>query len=130
MGTEIEAEAKMETLFAEVKDGIVLRVIVVDPKDAPTEAKGAEFCKKLLGGDWKQTYYDSSKRKHYAGIGYTFDKTRDAFYAKTPYPSWNLDDDCNWQAPVSRPKDDKDYSWDEDKQEWAEQTEEPSPVAK
>ena len=52
----------METLFAEIKDDTVVRVIVVDPKDAPDEAKGAEFCKKLLGGDWKQTYYDSSRR--------------------------------------------------------------------
>ena len=108
----------METLFAEIKDGKVLRVIVVDPKDAPDEAKGIAFCKKLLGGDWKQTYYDSSKRRHYAGIGYTFDKDKDAFISPKPYPSWNLDVDCNWKAPVEMPKDDKMYSWDEDNLKW------------
>ena len=121
MGTPIEAEVPvMETLFAEVKDGIVLRVIVIDPKDAPDESKGAAFCKNLLGGDWKQTYYDGSKRKHYAGIGYTFDFVRDAFYIPKPYNSWSLDDDCNWKAPIDRPVDDKSYNWDEEKQEWSE----------
>jgi len=38
----------------EIKDGKVLRVIVVDPKNALDEAKGIAFCKKLVGGDWKQ----------------------------------------------------------------------------
>ena len=108
----------METLFAEIKDGKVLRVIVVAPKDAPDESKGIAFCKKLLGGDWKQTYPDGSNRKHYAGIGYTFDKDKDAFISQKPYASWTLDVDCNWKAPVEMPKDDKMYSWDEDKLEW------------
>jgi len=108
----------METLFAEIKDGKVLRVIVVDPKDVLDETTGVAFCKRLLGGNWKQTYPDGSIRKHYAGIDYTFDTKKDAFIAPQFYPSWSLDEDCNWKAPVAMPKDDKFYTWDEDKLEW------------
>tara|TARA_R110002051_G_scaffold97897_1_gene168017 strand:+ start:1510 stop:1830 length:321 start_codon:yes stop_codon:yes gene_type:complete len=60
-------------------------------------------------------------RKNYAGVGYTYDATRDAFYAPQPYPSWTLDNDtCLWNAPTARPDDDKAYTWDEDNTEWKE----------
>ena len=110
----------METLFAEIKDGIVVRVIVVDPKNAPDEAAGIAFCQRLLGGEWKQTYPDGHKRKRYAGIGYSFNEQRDAFIPPKPYNSWVLDDDCNWIAPKTKPvsQEGKLYSWDEDTQEW------------
>ena len=69
----------METLFTEIKDNKVLRVIVVDPKDAPEEAKGENFCNKLLGGDWKQTSYNGNMRNFFAEIGYIYDKEKDIF---------------------------------------------------
>ena len=60
-------------------------------------------------------------RKNYAGIGYTYDKDKDAFYTPKPFASWTLDEDtCLWEAPVAYPDDDKDYSWDEDSQAWVE----------
>jgi hypothetical protein len=58
-------------------------------------------------------------RFNYAGIGYTYDETRDAFIPPTPYPSWVLDEGtCTWVAPV--PKPDGDYVWDERAGDWVE----------
>ena len=60
-------------------------------------------------------------RKNYAGIGYTYDATRDAFIPPQPYPSWVLDESsCLWNAPVPYPTDGKRYSWDEDTTSWVE----------
>lgn len=69
---------------------------------------------------------DQSKayRKNYAGIGYTYDSTRDAFIPPQPYPSWILDESsCLWNAPIPYPTDGKRYSWDEATQSWVEITE-------
>ena len=60
-------------------------------------------------------------RKNFAGIGYTYDSTRDAFYAPQPYASWTLNNDsCLWEAPTAYPDDDKHYTWDEDTTSWVE----------
>ena len=64
---------------------------------------------------------DQSKalRKNYAGIGYSYDATRDAFISPQPYASWLLDEDtCLWQAPVPYPDDGERYRWDETAGEW------------
>ena len=57
-------------------------------------------------------------RKHYAGIGYTYDPTLDAFYPPQPYPSWTLNADCNWQPPTPRPEGNAFHTWNETTQEW------------
>ena len=58
-------------------------------------------------------------RKNYAGIGYTYDETRDAFIPPKPYPSWLLDDGtCQWEAPVPMPEDGELYNWDEATTSW------------
>ncbi len=60
-------------------------------------------------------------RKNYAGKGFTYDQTRDAFIPPKPFPSWLLDEDtCDWDAPVPYPDDGKRYSWDEDTTSWKE----------
>jgi hypothetical protein len=60
-------------------------------------------------------------RKNYAGVGYTYDEVRDAFYAPQPYPSWTLNEDtCWWESPVPMPTDGKMYTWNEDNQNWEE----------
>lgn len=64
---------------------------------------------------------DQSKafRKNYAGIGYSYDVTRNAFIPPKPFESWNLNEDsCLWEAPVPMPEDGKPYAWDEDAQAW------------
>ena len=60
-------------------------------------------------------------RKNYAGIGFTYDSTRDAFIPPTPYTSWILNEDtCLWEAPTPMPTDDKSYKWDEETISWLE----------
>jgi hypothetical protein len=100
--------------FAELKDNIVQRVIVAEQDFINSGQVGDSF-------NWVQTSYNSNFRKNYAGIGYTYDKIRDAFIAPKPYPSWLLDDDtCQWNAPTPMPEDGKKYEWDEDTLSWKE----------
>lgn len=57
-------------------------------------------------------------RKNYAGIGWTYDEIRDAFYTPQPYASWTLDEDtCVWESPVPYP-DEGRHTWDEEAGEW------------
>jgi hypothetical protein len=112
--------------FAEIdSNGVVQRVIVVANKDTAdangneVESIGVAFCQKLLGGNWKQTSYNGNIRKHYAGIGYTYNAGLDAFIPPKPYPSWVLSPKTvQWEAPVPMPTDGKMYSWDEATQSW------------
>ena len=114
--------------FAEIGlNNTVLRVIVVNNDDckdqhgAESETIGAKFCHDLLGGVWLQTSYNGNMRKNYAGAGYTYDSTRDAFIAPKPYPSWVLNETtCQWDAPVAYPAGDKRYVWDEPTTSWVE----------
>ena len=115
--------------YAEIDDnGVVLRVIVVSNKDTADangvekESIGKAFCERLFGGNWVQTSYNGNFRKRYAGIGYTYRGDLDAFVAPQPYPSWSLDANADWQAPVPMPTDGKMYSWDEATQSWVEVT--------
>ena len=88
-----------------------------------SEAKGVEFLVMWSGGYpfWKQTSYNKTFRKNYAGIGYTYDANRDAFIAPQPYPSWTLDEQtCQWNPPIQYPSDDKRYEWDEQTTSWKE----------
>jgi len=118
--------------FAEIdNDNIVQRVIVAEQ----------DFIDSGVVGDasnWVQTSYNTrggihyapnsndpdggvALRKNYAGKGYTYDQTRDAFIAPQPFPSWLLNEGtCLWDAPIPRPDDDKMYDWDEDATSWVE----------
>jgi len=105
--------------FAEIDaDNKVIRVLVGD-NSMPNE--GYDWFVENLGGTWIQTSYNNRIRFNYAGIGYTYDKGRDAFIAPQPYPSWLLDEvTCRWQAPIAMPTDDKMYGWDEATLAWVE----------
>jgi hypothetical protein len=115
-------------------NNVVLRVVVVDNKDTADangvekEHIGAAYLEKLLGGTWKQTSYSGKIRKNYAGVGYTYRADIDAFVAPKPYPSWVLDENAQWQAPVPMPDDGEMYSWDEDAQSWVPNPVEGAPV--
>ena len=105
----------------------VLRVLSVSNTDCPdpapaNEAQGAAFLESLgLGTNWKQTSFNATFRKNYAGIGYTYDAVRDAFIAPQPYASWILNQTtCRWEPPVPYPTDGKNYSWDETTTAWVE----------
>ena len=118
--------------FAEINnDGIVQNVIVAEQDFIDSGAVGDS-------SNWIQTSYNTrggvhyspnshepdsgiALRKNYAGIGYTYDKTKDAFMAPQPFPSWLLDDETfQWNAPTPMPDDGKMYVWDESTTNWVE----------
>ena len=120
------------------KGNIVERVEVVSNNIATTEQAGMDFLNNLYGSRdvWKQTSYNTYRgehklggtpfRKNYAGVGYTYDQTRDAFIPPKPFNSWILNETtCVWEAPVTRPEiteqqlqDGSKYVWNEENQTW------------
>jgi hypothetical protein len=114
--------------FAQIdKSFVVIQVIAVSNEtidDLPfpdSEPIGVAFCQSLYGEDtiWKQTSFNATFRKNFAGIGTTYDPVIDAFILIKPYPSWLLNTEtCQWQAPVPYPTDGKAYYWDEATQSW------------
>ena len=112
------------------ENNVVTQVIVVDNKDITDPHTGQEdeilgiaFCKKLLGGNWKQTSYNNNTRVRYAGIGYSYNAALDAFVPPQPYASWTLDNDtADWVSPLGAAPALTDaeveansyYRWDED----------------
>ena len=118
--------------FAKIGSGnIVEQVVAVSNEVATTEQAGVEFLQNLYNdtATWKQTSYNTYGgvhsldgtpfRKNFAGVGYTYDETKNAFIAPKPYASWVLNDDtCLWESPVAYPDDDKLYTWNEDTTSW------------
>ena len=118
--------------FARLGAGnIVLTVTVVSNDVATTEQAGVDFLNNLYNTRdvWKQTSYNTKGgehklggtpfRKNYAGVGYTYDQTKDAFIPPKPYPSWILNETtCLWEAPVVKPDDGQRYLWNEETQQW------------
>lgn len=117
--------------FAKIVNGKVTQVIVAEPDffdgfvdTSPGEWIQASF--NTRGG----IYYipntntpdpNQSKalRKNYPGIGWTYDKGKDAFVPPNSYPSWTLNEEtCLWEAPTPYPNDGKSYEWDEEKLKW------------
>lgn len=107
-------------------DNIVTQVItlsnevLLDEYGNENEQIGKDFIETILGpGTWVQTSYNGNIRKNYAGVGYKYDSTRDAFIPPKPHDSWSLDEpSCLWIPPVDYPSDGNVYRWDEDDQEW------------
>ena len=126
---------KDPTGFTEDSHQIVQRVVVVG-NDVDTAAgplgendmhvDGESWCINFFnGGIWKQTSYNHNFRKQYAGIGMIYDPVKDKFLSQQPYASWSLDDNDDWQAPITYPSITGDgqaepewvyiISWNEDK---------------
>lgn len=104
--------------FAKIENNIVVQVIVAEQDYINTKE-----------GEWIQTSYNTRGgqhllsrtplRKNYAGIGYLYDRERDAFITQQPFPSWNLNEDsCIWEPPIPLPQDDNLYYWNENKINW------------
>jgi len=68
----------------------------------------------------KRTSYNSNIRRRYAAVGYTYDPINDVFIGFKPHPSWSLNNNYDWEAPVDRPNDGKRYLWDEATLAWIE----------
>jgi len=108
--------------FAKVLYGKVVDVIMAEPEFFLTFVDSSP-------GEWIQTSYNTREGKHvldgtplrknYAGIGYTYDRERDAFIPPQPYPSWILNEaTCWWNSPVPHPTDNYSYLWDEQTKSW------------
>ena len=105
--------------FAKVENSLVTQVIAAE-QDVIDSG--------LFGTGWVQTSYNTfggqhpegrPLRKNYAGIGYTYDASRDAFIPPKPFASWTLDEDtCQWVSPVACPTDGQLYKWNEQDQNW------------
>ena len=124
------------------ENNIVTKVIVVDNKEIADPFTGQEdeilgiaFCKKLLGGKWVQTSYNGSIRKRYAGIGYSYNASLDAFVAPKPFASWVLNNEtADWESPVgpapalteAETTALSQYEWDEENAQWKLVTPEPA----
>ena len=106
----------MSKYWAKVVDGLVVKVIVANDDFFDTFIDDS-------AGTWIETKMDGSIRKNYAGIGHTYDQSRDAFYEPQPYPSWTLNETtCLWECPVAYPDDGNMYEWNETDQQWDEIT--------
>jgi len=94
--------------------------VLKDSNGVEQEVNGIDFLTKLTGYPvWIQTSFNNNIRKNFAGKGYTYDETRDAFIAPKPFNSWILNEDtCLWEAPVAMPIDDNIYSWNESTTTW------------
>ena len=117
--------------FAKINENnVVTQVIVIDQATLMTGYWGDP-------SQWIQTSYNTHRgihygpdgqpdggpafRKNYAGVGYTYDPSRDAFIPPQPYPSWTLEEEtCRWLPPVAEPNDGKVYLWNEETQCWGE----------
>jgi hypothetical protein len=121
--------------FAELNSSNeVLRVVVISNDDVNSnggdystsaETFVASIVPHQTGGvSWKQTSYNNNARKQYAGVGYTYDSSKNKFIAPQPYNSWSLDSNDDWQAPVTYPSTDEVGSnvllidWDESNLRW------------
>lgn len=126
--------------YVKVVDGLVVNGIVAEPEffDTFVDSSPGEWIKtsyNMRGG----VYYDpvtnephadqagmiaadeGRQRKNYAGIGYTYDRERNAFIPPKPWNSWTLNDtSCLWEPPVPYPTDGAFYRWDEDTTNWVE----------
>ena len=86
-----------------IKVESVVNDVLQDSNGIEQESIGIKFLKNLYNEPnsiWKQTSYNTYGgvhklggtpfRKNFAGIGYTYDETRDAFIPPKPYTSWTL----------------------------------------
>ena len=118
--------------FAKVCDGKVVQVIVAEPEFFNTFVDSSP-------GEWIQTSYNTrggvhydqdgnpdggvALRGNYAGIGFTYDRTNDVFYASQPFTSWTLNETTwTWDPPVAYPTDGKLYVWNEELKNWIDQS--------
>ena len=95
--------------------------VITDANGVEQEQLGVDFINKLYNTRdvWKQTSYNNNIRKNFAGIGYQYDQTRDAFIPKKTFNSWILNENtCQWEAPVAYPTDGGKYTWNETNLTW------------
>ena len=113
---ELDHENKVKRVL------VVANHVIADDDGNDDEQKGIDYLQSIYGfGWWKQTSYNGNIRKNFAGVGYNYDESRDAFISPSPYASWVLNETtCRWEAPIARPDDGKFYNWNESTKSWDE----------
>ena len=120
--------------FAKIgANNLVIDICSVNDKDTSdengveVESIGVTYLTELTGhANWKKTSQNTYKnqhseggtpfRKNYAGIGFTYDESKDAFIPAQKYASWTLNESsCRWEAPNPWPEEtpQRGYYWDE-----------------
>lgn len=118
--------------YAKIENDIVTEVIVA-------KYDFIQYLNDVKNDEWVKTSYntrggihyqpntntaslDQSKslRKNYAGVGYLYDRKKDAFIPPQPYESWVLNEEtCIWESPIPIPVDDYfQYYWSENDLNW------------
>jgi hypothetical protein len=124
------AKLNLENIVTTVES--VVNEVLHDANGIEQETIGIQFLKTLYNEPeaiWKQTSYNTNAgvhslggtpfRKNHASIGYTYNSQRDAFIPPKLYNSWVLNEQtCNWEAPVARPNDEGQYTWNESTLSW------------
>lgn len=116
--------------YAFLDDNNVVTEVIVGKDEGDDGTDWEAHYGNFRGQICKRTSYNTSSgihnsggtpyRKNYAGAGYSYDKTRDAFIPPQPYASWLLDEaSCLWEAPAPYPDDGEQYTWDEEQGQWA-----------
>jgi len=101
-------------------NNIVTEVIVGISESEKIDGKTPEvWYGEFRGQTCKRTTTDGSFRKNYAGIGYSYDASKDAFIEPKPFDSWTLNEStCKWEAPKVHPDDGNMYHWNETTKRW------------
>jgi hypothetical protein len=120
--------------FAQLdENNIVIQVIVAGDE---YESTGEQLYAETVGGVWKRTSYNTVSGTHrndgtpfrgnYAGVGFKYDETLDAFIPPKPFESWVLDQSIfNWVPPIPVPDASSAWIWDEETLSWIEP---PNPI--
>ena len=115
--------------WAEINENNIVTRVLVGNNDDINGDEGYKWLIDNLGGVWKKTTYNTKAgqhkeggtpfRKNYAGVGFTYDESRDAFITPKQFGSWILDEEtCQWNSPVRLPDEENLYFWDEAELKW------------
>ena len=100
--------------YAFLDENNIVTEVIVGKNEGEEGINWEEHYGNFRGQVCKRTSYNGNIRKNYAGIGFQYDQTRDAFIPPKQFNSWILNEDtCLWEAPVPMPEDGNMYSWNE-----------------
>jgi|APSaa5957512493_1039668.scaffolds.fasta_scaffold182509_1 hypothetical protein len=108
--------AKLDNNNKVVSVLVVANSVITNGEGVEQEQLGIDFLNNLYGpGSWyKQTSYNKAIRKNFAGVGFTYDPSRDAFIPPCPFSSWALNETtCQYDPPITKPDDGEIYIWNE-----------------
>ena len=105
--------------YAFLNDQNIVTEVIVGTDESDTSQNWEQFYGDFRGQTCRRTSYNNNIRKNFAGVGFTYDETRNAFIPPKPYASWTLNEDtCLWDCPIVYPDDGAVYVWNEELGNW------------